>query len=206
MPAWLLPAALGLLSAGGTVATNRANQRSADKQMEFQERLSSTAAQRAVKDYEAAGLNPALAYDRPAATGGGASATLGDPASSGISNAREAVALRQQMQLARESTAADIELKRSQAAESRKRGQLVEAQQFFTDAQTRASIRDNNFQTILQPFQLRLNAAQALLNEYQLTGAKNEAALNSKMGILRPILGDVFTGVRGLSPLFPGRR
>lgn len=197
---------MGLLSTGGSIATNRMNQRSADKQMRFQERMSSTAAQRSVADYEAAGLNPALAYDRPAGSAGGASVMMGDSTSAGISSARDAVAMRQQLDLAKQQAAADIELKKSQALAARQSGQESVERQSLLAAQTRAAIRDNNFQTVLQPFQLRLSAAQALMNEYGLTGAKNEAALNSKMGILRPILGDVFTGVRGLSPLFPGRR
>ena len=66
----LTGAGLGFL--GGQM-TNAAQQEAASAQMDFQERLSNTAYQRQVKDLEAAGLNPMLAYVK----GGGASTPTG---------------------------------------------------------------------------------------------------------------------------------
>lgn len=63
----------GLLGFFGQEAANSANQAASQEQMDFQERMSNTAYQRQVKDMEAAGLNPMLAYIK----GGGASTPSG---------------------------------------------------------------------------------------------------------------------------------
>ena len=72
--------------------TNYATQASAQGQMDFQERMSNSAYQRQVKDLEASGLNPMLAYIKGggASTPSGAMATYQNPVSAGAQAATSA--------------------------------------------------------------------------------------------------------------------
>ena len=76
---------------GSLIGGERANKQARDeaqKNRDFQASQTSTAWQRGVKDMEAAGLNPALAYGQgPAASGGGSMASQSDTISPAINSA-----------------------------------------------------------------------------------------------------------------------
>lgn len=100
----------GVASYFGTVATNRANARMADKQMQWQAMMSNTAHQREVNDLRAAGLNPILSANAGASTPAGAMATMENPMEGLAATANEIALARQTIQKGQ----AEIDLIKSQ--------------------------------------------------------------------------------------------
>lgn len=200
MPAWLLPAITGILGAAGTIFTNKANRAMSREQMAFQERMSSTAAQRSTQDYRDAGLNPALAYGNTASTPGGSTAQLSDAAASGISNANQARALQQQLRIAEEQNQADLALKREQAGAAKAANAAGTSQANSTWEDTRLKRQAFEFNTKLQPADVRLRTANALAAEYGNVGLKNEAEWNQLLGKVAPALSTAKTLTGLMSP------
>lgn len=196
---------LGALGAAGQVATNRTNIKLSREQMRFQERMSSTAAQRAVRDYRAAGLNPALAYDRTASSPGGVSTTIGDPVSSGINSGRAAAEGIQAMKIARQQSEADLRVKaqaertgKATEEEAVARGNLLRAQQIQTLNQVR-------YAEALQPSTVRTANANAILQEAAIPAAHNQAEWEKKLGQLGPGMNSAKTLFMLLRSLRGGR-
>ena len=171
LPAWLGSAALGVLSAGGQMATNAANRRMADRQMAFQERMSSTAAQRAVEDYRRAGLNPALAYQNTASSPGGSTAMMGDPVNAGVSSAHGA--RRTASELALQSEARRKLTHEADAAAFNARTAEVGARiaQNTEEERTATELATLRFLRLSQPQDLRLRALEEAQRRYLLPRA-----------------------------------
>ena len=81
----------------GQQETNAQNRQLAAENTAFQERMSNTAYQRQVKDLEASGLNPMLAYVKGggASTPSGSVAQMSSPASAGVSSAYQSASTRE---------------------------------------------------------------------------------------------------------------
>lgn len=80
----------GVLGYKGEKQSNETNLQTAREQMQFQERMSNTAYQRAVSDMKAAGLNPMLAYTQGGASSpAGAAQPVGNALAAGVSSAKQ---------------------------------------------------------------------------------------------------------------------
>jgi len=80
----------GALAYLGTQSTNRANAKMAQKQMDFQERMSNTSFQRSIADARAAGVNPMFALGHGASTPPGARSESENALASGANSALDA--------------------------------------------------------------------------------------------------------------------
>jgi len=87
----------GGITALGQKDANSAMAASTQAQMDFQERMSSTAHQREVKDLRAAGLNPILSANGGSSTPSGASYTPQNATAGGVSSALQAATVRNQI-------------------------------------------------------------------------------------------------------------
>jgi len=123
-------------------AANRASAAQAANQMAFQERMRETQYQTAVKDMQAAGLNPMLAYSQGGA--GVPTGSMGSVSTAKMENSLGAGVSGYQ-QLA--SNNADLDLKASQTTATTAQAVKTEADTIQTKAQTEKTIADEKLST-----------------------------------------------------------
>lgn len=129
----LLNAGLGAL---GSFGSAKMSQDMAREQMDFQERMSSTAYQRAADDLEAAGLNRILAIGSPASSPGGAMGAVPDMGQT-LASAREADANIKTMEEQRDLMGSQGDLAQSNARAADSSIQVNDARAKDLDARAR---------------------------------------------------------------------
>lgn len=188
MGPWLIPAIMGAFSTVGQLITNRSQEKQAQKQMDFQERLSNTATQRSAKDALAAGFNPVMALNHQASSPAGAQAQIGNAIEKGTSNATAFRQLTQSLKFAEQQNKADLENKASSTALNRALGGKALMDASVSEAERALKAQQLTFQAALQPHTLRLQGAEALLRELSIPGAQNKSELNTLGGKLLDML------------------
>lgn len=182
MGAALIPIIAGALGTAGQLFSDQGNRAEAERNREFQERLSNTSAQRSVADYKAAGLNPALAYDRGASSPGGAQATIGNPVGAGVSSAMNAKLQLEQIRAAKAAAdSAEIEAAykepavRAGISATQQSAEASSANAALAQQNRLLAIQDFNQRALTMPTTRRLMETEATMKALGIPGMENEA-------------------------------
>lgn len=180
----VIGAGAGLL---GGAMSNQASARSVGRQLEFQERMSSTSYQRAVEDMRRAGLNPALAYQQGGASSpGGASYTaqnIGESGARAGSAGASASAIDRQ-------TRADVALKEATANKAQAEAMQIGLESALRVKSLEAGVKATSAQTTLTDRtsllrELELSLMSATWEAQVETGRMRPQELRERIELLR---------------------
>lgn len=197
----LIPAAIGAAGAiGGALLGNRANASQAQKNRDFQERMSSTALTRARNDMMNAGINPAqIANVGGASTPGGAVAQMSpNPLEGGISNARDTARAMAEIANLKKTNA----LISAQEQKTKTEGATAEIQGTLLTEQARAVEQQRRFDLAMQPQRFTAQALANLISGFTVPGMQNEANLQKKLGTSGAAIPFILNSAKGAKALF----
>lgn len=202
MPLPLIALAAPLIGAaasiGGSAFTNKANAREAQRNRDFQERMSNTAMRRQRDDMISAGINPAQAANAGgASTPGGAVASVENPLSGGISNARETKLAMENIKLM-QSQREKLDVEKSKTAVE---GATAVTQQKIVEEQLKQAAQLTRFQPGMLTGQTQALTIGNALNALLMPGASNQAKLDKRLGEAGPAIQLILNSAKGVKGL-----
>ena len=193
----------GVGSYMGQESTNQANAAMADKQMQFQADQRATQYQTAVKDMQAAGLNPMLAYQQGGAGNQvGAAAQMQNSIGAGVTSAQAGIDKYQQLKnLTSQQELIGSQIDDTNASATLKRATAItEAYKpGLTQAQTDQILKQAGLYTA----QTKLASAQEAQTKQNIQIAKPEEAMSkTPYGQSRPYVKDALQGITSATQAF----